>query len=62
MDIKKSNIEKLLSQLHKNKDNSYNNLSLDEYDLKAEINNIMNKNIYSNLNNINYRDLKKVVK
>ena len=60
IDLKKSSVEKLLSQLHKNKDNSYNNLSRDEpYDLKEKISNIMNKNIYSNVNNINYRDLKK---
>ena len=59
IDLKKSSVEKLLSQLHKNKDNSYNNLSRDEHDLKEKISNIMNKNIYSNLNNINYRDLKK---
>ena len=62
MDIKKTSIEKILRQLYKNKDNSYNNLSLDEHDLKEEISNIMNKNIYSNLNNINYCDLKKVAK
>ena len=60
IDLKKSSVEKLLSQLHKNKDNSYNNLSRDEqHDLKEKISNIMNKNIYSNINNINYRDLKK---
>jgi hypothetical protein len=61
-DLKKSSVEKvekLLSQLHKNKDNSnsYNNLSRDEHELKEKISSI--KNIYTNLNNINYRDLKK---
>ena len=61
IDLKKSSVEKLLSQLHKNKDNSYNNLSRDDHDLKEKISSIMNKNIYTNLNNINinYRDLKK---
>ena len=58
-DLKKSSVEKLLSQLHKNKENSYNNLSRDEHDLKEKISSIMNKNIYTNLNNLNYRDLKK---
>ena len=58
-DLKKSSVEKLLSQLHKNRDNSYTNLSKDEPDLKEKISSIMNKNIYTNLNNINYRDLKK---
>ena len=45
--------------MHKNKDNSnsYNNLSRDEHELKEKISSI--KNIYTNLNNINYRDLKK---
>ena len=58
-DLKKSSVEKLLSQLHKNKDNSYNNLSRDEHDLKEKISSLMNKNIYTNLNNLNYRELKK---
>ena len=52
-DLKKSSVEKLLSQLHKNKDNSYNNLSRDEHDLKEKISSLMNKNIYTNLNNLN---------
>ena len=58
IDLKKSGVEKLLSQMHKNKDNSYNNLSKDDPELKEKISNIKNKNIYSNIN-INYRDLKK---
>ena len=58
IDLKKSGVEKLLSQMHKNKDNSYNNLSRDDPELKEKISNIKNKNIYSNIN-INYRDLKK---
>ena len=37
IDLKKSSVEKLLSQLHKNKDNSYNNLSRDEHDLKEKM-------------------------
>ncbi len=63
-DLKKSSVEKvekLLSQIHKNKDNSnsYNNLSRDEHEFKEKISSMINKNIYTNLNNINYRDLKK---
>ena len=58
-DLKKSSVEKLFSHLHKNKDNSYNNLNKEEPDFKEKISSIMNKNIYSNINNLNYRDLKK---
>ena len=59
-DLKKSSVEKLLSHLHKNKDNSYNNnINKEEPDFKEKISSIMNKNIYSNINNLNYRDLKK---
>ena len=59
-DLKKSSVEKLLSHLHKNKDNSYNNnINKEETDFKEKISSIMNKNIYSNINNLNYRDLKK---
>ena len=58
-DLKKSSVEKLFSHLHKNKDNSYNNLNKEEPDFKEKISSVMNKNIYSNINNLNYRDLKK---
>ena len=57
IDLKKSNIDKILNQLHKNKEK--NNISKEDNILKEKINNIMNKNIYSDINNINYRDFKK---
>ena len=61
IDLKKSSVDKLLSQIHKNKDNSYNNnLSRDDqHGLKDKITSIINKNIYTNLSNLNYHDFKK---
>ena len=57
IDLKKSTVDKILNQLHKNKDK--NNISKEDYILKEKlINNLINKNIYSDINNINYRDFK----
>ena len=47
-----------MNQLHKNKDK--NNLSKEDNELKEKINKIINKNIYSDINNNNYRDFKKI--
>ena len=59
IDFKKIGVEKLLSHLQKNKDNSnsYNNISRDDqHDLKDKISGIINKNIYTNLNNANFNN------
>ena len=58
IDLKKSTVDKILNQLHKNKEKN-NNISKEDNILKEKINNIMNKNIYSDINNLNYRDFKK---
>ena len=55
IDLKKSTVDKILNQLHKNKDK--NSISKEDNLLKDKLNNY--KNIYSDLNNINYRDFKK---
>jgi serine/threonine protein kinase len=60
IDLKKTNVDKILNQLHKNKDK--NNISKEDNELKEKINKIINKNIYSDINNINYRDFKKISK
>lgn len=60
IDLKKSNVDKIFNQFNKNKDNLSNNISKEENELKEKINNIINKNIYSEISsNINYRDFKK---
>ena len=56
IDLKKSTVDKILNQLHKNKDK--NNISKEDYILKEKINNLISKNIYSDISNINYRDFK----
>ena len=55
IDLKKSAVEKILNQLHKNKDK--NSINKEDNLLKEKLNNY--KNIYSNINNINFRDFKK---
>ena len=60
IDLKKTNVDKLLNQLHKIKDK--NSISKDDNELKEKINKIINKNIYSDISNINYRDFKKINK
>ena len=57
IDLKKSTVDKILNHIHKNKDK--NNINKEEdYLLKEKITNLINKNIYSDINNINYRDFK----
>ena len=55
IDLKKNAVDKILNQLHKNKDKK--NISKEDYILKEKINNLINKNIYSDIN-INYRNFK----
>ena len=56
IDLKKSTVDKILNHIHKNKDK--NNINKEDYLLKEKITNLINKNIYSNISNINYKDFK----